>query len=186
MVGIKNNRRTQYTQRIIKETVLSLLQEKQLDAITVTEVCKIADVNRATFYRYFDDINSCVDKIEMEFFESLDIPKGLSPFEALDRMLEAFYQNPQVSNLVFVEGKTELLDKMHDAMTPDHKEVTEFDKYQGTYIMLGMHGIMKRWVKNGMTESPAELTEIIWKILFADKVREIRDKEFPDSKWSAN
>lgn len=176
MVGIKNNRRTQYTKKIIKETVLSLLQEQQIDAITVTEVCKMADINRATFYRYFDDIYSCLDKIEDEFFNSLDIPKDLSPVESLNRLLDAFYNNPQISNLVFIECKTELLNRMHDTMNPGYHEVTEFDKYQRTYIMLGMQGIMKRWVKNGMKESPKELTQIIWRILLADEVRDARDR----------
>jgi len=183
MVGVKNNRRTQYTKKIIKETVLSLLQEQQLDAIKVTQVCKIADINRATFYRYFNDIYDCVDTIEIEFFESLDIPETLSPFESLNKLLEAFYKNPQLSNLVFVEGRTELLDKMHETLSHGHQERTDFDKYQGTYIMLGMQGIMKRWVKNGMEESPAELNKIIWKILFANELREARDEFYPNSKW---
>jgi len=183
MVGIKNNRRTQYTQKIIKETVLSLLQEQQIDAITVTEVCKKADINRATFYRYFDDIYSCLDKIEDEFFNSLDISQDLSPVESMRRLLEAFYKNPQLSNLVFVEGKTELLNRMHDTTNPNYHEVTELDKYQKIYIMMGMQGIMKRWVKNGMQESPKELTKLIWRILFAEDIRDARGKLMSKDEW---
>jgi len=42
---------------------------------------------------------------------------------------------------------------------------------------------MKRWVKNGMEESPAELNKIIWKVLFANELREARDEFYPNSKW---
>lgn len=174
MVGIKNNRRAQYTRKIIKETVLSLLQKESIDSITVTEVCKAADVNRTTFYRYYDDVYLCVDSIETDFLDNLKIPQGTSMIEGLRIMLREFYKNPVLSNLVFVEGKTKLLDRM--SHFHDHEEMikTTMDKYEATYIMLGVQGIMKRWVKSGMKESPEVLTNIIVKVVFAE---ELQDKK---------
>ena len=67
MVGIKNNRRAQYTRQVIQDTVLSLLENKAINAITVTEVCKLSDINRSTFYRYYDDVYECVDSIETKY-----------------------------------------------------------------------------------------------------------------------
>ncbi|MQS75366.1 TetR/AcrR family transcriptional regulator [Companilactobacillus halodurans] len=175
MVGIKNNRRTKYTKEIIQKTVLDQLQEKPIDAITVTDICKKADINRTTFYRYYDDIYDCVDTIEDKFVDTIELPKDSTPFKSLEKLLEAFYKNHQISNLVFVEGRTRLLEKMHQVMSPGDKEMSNFDEYQGTYIMLGMQGIMKRWVKNGMKETPYQLTKIIEKVLFADELRAARD-----------
>lgn len=174
MVGIKNNRRAQYTRKIIKETVLSLLQKESIDSITVTEICKAADVNRITFYRYYDDVYSCVDSIETDFLDNLKIPQGTSMIDGLKIMLGEFYKNPALSNLVFVEGKTKLLDRM--SHFHDHAELvkTTMDEYEATYIMLGVQGIMKRWVKNGMKESPEMLTNIIVKVVFAE---ELQDKK---------
>lgn len=176
MVGTKNNKRAVRTKRLIQKTVLSLLQQKKIDAITVTEVCQKAAVNRTTFYRYYDDIYMCVDAIETEFLESMNIPQNISPIEAVEKLLESFYQNPQISNLVFVEGETKLLDKMHHTMEHEINEHPSiFNEYQETFIMLGMQGILKRWVKTGMKETPAQLTKLIVRIIFADDLRKTRD-----------
>jgi AcrR family transcriptional regulator len=53
MVGIKNNRRAKFTKELIKSSFLTLLQESELPEVTVTEICKLADVNRGTFYLHY-------------------------------------------------------------------------------------------------------------------------------------
>jgi len=37
------------TKRLMKEALIDLMDQKPLEKITVTEICKIADVNRSTF-----------------------------------------------------------------------------------------------------------------------------------------
>lgn len=178
MVGIKNNKRARQTKKMLQTTVLSLLQQKKIDTITVTEVCKKADVNRTTFYRYYDDVYMCVDTIETEFLNSIDIPQDASAVEGLEKLLEGFYHNPQISNLVFVEGSTKLLDKMHHSVEQSRERPTVFSEYQETYIMLGMQGILKQWVKTGMKKTPEQLTQIIIRIIFADDLREQKEDFF--------
>jgi len=65
------DRRIKYTKKIIKDTFIELLEEKDLKKITVSEICKIADINRATFYRYYLDVYDLLDKIEEEFVTEL-------------------------------------------------------------------------------------------------------------------
>ena len=43
----KEDRRILYTRMVIKESFLSLIQEKPLDKITIKEICEKADINRA-------------------------------------------------------------------------------------------------------------------------------------------
>ena len=65
------DRRIKYTKKIIKDTFLSLLSEKDIKNITVSEICKIADINRATFYRYYLDVYDLLNKIQEEFVQEL-------------------------------------------------------------------------------------------------------------------
>ena len=60
------DRRTKYTQKVIKETFINLLEEKEITKITVSEICKIADINRATFYRYYLDVYDLLSNIQKE------------------------------------------------------------------------------------------------------------------------
>ncbi|MFC6206708.1 TetR/AcrR family transcriptional regulator [Levilactobacillus tongjiangensis] len=176
MVGVKNNRRAQYTQGIIQQTVLSLLESKPINAISVTEVCAQADVNRTTFYRYYTDIYDCVASIEKAFVSSLNPLEGATPTQALEHLLTAFYGDKKLSNLVFVEGKTKLLERMQELMRRNGPEPPLIDDYQGTYIGAGLQSILKKWVKDGMPETPRQLTQIIIDTILAKDLDDLRDQ----------
>ncbi|WP_367295369.1 TetR/AcrR family transcriptional regulator [Levilactobacillus yonginensis] len=176
MVGVKNNRRAQYTQGIIQQTVLSLLESKPINAISVTEVCAQADVNRTTFYRYYTDIYDCVASIEKDFVSALNPLEGATPTQALEHLLMAFYEDKKLSNLVFVEGKTKLLERMQELMRQNGPEPPLIDDYQGTYIGAGLQSILKKWVKAGMPETPQQLTQIIIDTILARDLDDLRDQ----------
>lgn len=62
----KEDRRTLYTRRTIKETFLKMLEKKSFPKITVTEICKFAEINRGTFYLHYYDMNDVLDDILTE------------------------------------------------------------------------------------------------------------------------
>ena len=64
--GRKMDRRTRYTRQIIRDTLLELMGEKGFSHVTVTEVCKQAELNRGTFYLHYLDLNDVLDDIFME------------------------------------------------------------------------------------------------------------------------
>lgn len=159
MLDPKQNRRAQYSRQMIEATVLKLLETKPVTAISVTEVCQQADVNRTTFYRHYTDIPQCLESIELGFLNSYPFNKQASPMANVEGILTAFYQQPQLSNLVFVEGKTKLLERMR-MTTPENVPTT--NPYQMIYIWGGVKDIIRYWVKQGMPETPKELTRIIF------------------------
>ena len=59
----KEDRRIRYTRQIIKETFLKLLEKKSFTKITVTELCRIAEINRGTFYLHYYDMEDVLDDI---------------------------------------------------------------------------------------------------------------------------
>ncbi|WP_125574099.1 TetR/AcrR family transcriptional regulator [Levilactobacillus huananensis] len=174
MVGVKNNRRAQYTQRVIKETVLSLLENQPITAISVTAVCELADVNRTTFYRYYTDVYDCVASIEKAFVASLQPFQESTPSKALEHLLTAFYRDKKLSNLVFVEGKTKVLNRMQELMNQSGSRPPEMTVYQGAYIGAGIQSVLKTWVKGGMVESPHEMTQIIIDTILARNLDNLR------------
>jgi len=54
------------SRRLIREAFLSIIQERGISKITVTEIVKRADINRATFYAHFPDVQGIVDEMENE------------------------------------------------------------------------------------------------------------------------
>ncbi len=44
----KEDRRTRYTKTVICDALLSLMEKKPFEKISVTEVCRMADINRGS------------------------------------------------------------------------------------------------------------------------------------------
>lgn len=59
------------TEERLKKTMLALLREKPLRQITAVELCRLSQVNRATFYDHFQDVYDLVDKLEEELLFQL-------------------------------------------------------------------------------------------------------------------
>lgn len=64
--GAKSDRRSRRTRSQLMSALITLLKEKSLKSITVTELTEMADVNRATFYAHFRDVYDMFDQVKVE------------------------------------------------------------------------------------------------------------------------
>lgn len=89
---MKTDARVRYTKMILRETLLKCMNRKQLKDITVTEVCRLADINRATFYNHYKDCYAIVNEVEqeqLEVFRTLLIEKKKTGAELLRYILNS-------------------------------------------------------------------------------------------------
>ena len=59
-----NNKRRKESQEKIERIFVELIQEKNLNEISVTDICKKANLNRSTFYANYLDVYDLADKIK--------------------------------------------------------------------------------------------------------------------------
>ena len=64
--------RSQRTRQIISECFMELLKEKPASRITVTEICAMAAINRATFYKHYLDVPDLQASLENELLSDLE------------------------------------------------------------------------------------------------------------------
>ena len=60
----KTDRRVVKTKNAIFKAFVELLNEKDINQITITDVAKRANINRKTFYNYYSDINDVMEEIQ--------------------------------------------------------------------------------------------------------------------------
>ena len=70
-MNIKNNSRYKANSEKIETAFLTLILNHKYEDITISDICKQADVNRSTFYCHYDDINDLIIKIEGKFANSM-------------------------------------------------------------------------------------------------------------------
>lgn len=66
-MNIKNNQRYKMSSEKIETAFLSLILKHKYEEITISQICKKANINRSTFYCHYDDINDLIVKIENKF-----------------------------------------------------------------------------------------------------------------------
>lgn len=62
-MNTKNNRRKRASMQKIEQVLVELLQTKELNQISVSDICKRAGLNRSTFYANYVDIYGLADAI---------------------------------------------------------------------------------------------------------------------------
>ena len=62
----KENQRVKLTKRIFKDSLIEILKEKAIYNIKVKELCDKAELNRTTFYKYYENIYDVLADIEYD------------------------------------------------------------------------------------------------------------------------
>lgn len=170
------DRRTKYTKKIISDTFLELLKEKDINKITVSELCQKADINRATFYRYYLDVYDLLEKIEQDFIlelvnatDSIEID---SVYTFTYVILQVFLHNKELVKLIFniknsitsVESILQIAySKCESRWKKDLKDKITTDEIEFACIFMfnGALGIINYWIKNDFTGDIKEIAKNI-------------------------
>jgi len=75
------------SRRLILQAFTQLMQEKELEKITVTDIIKLADINRGTFYAHYQDTRAVIEQIENDIISKM--LEFLKEFQ-----YRSFFQNP--------------------------------------------------------------------------------------------
>ena len=65
------DQRVMLTKKILKDALLSLMEEKSINKITPTELCRRANINRNTFYSHYRAPEDILHEMEDEILKDL-------------------------------------------------------------------------------------------------------------------
>ncbi|ULQ48481.1 TetR/AcrR family transcriptional regulator [Liquorilactobacillus nagelii] len=177
MTGKKNNCRSVCTQQLIRQTFLELLKdEEKVELIKVTDICRIAQITRGTFYRYYQSVPDLLDKLRTELFQqTMKLVK--ERFEKGERnLLPAIFEVMKRNDTNLVQatmnreyGQSFLEDvfkSYREAIRPTLKEKTpnltdnQFDYYY-SYVSNGVIGVILTWISKGMYQDTDVLESVV-------------------------
>lgn len=70
-MNTRGNQRTVQTEQKIKWVFLELLNEKELNRISVSEICQKANIHRTTFYVHYKDVADLMEQLIREMYEQI-------------------------------------------------------------------------------------------------------------------
>lgn len=167
-----NDRRTAYTQMVIKQALYKLLKKDILSHITVKGICEEAGINRATFYRNYEDIYALFEALEREMVEAA-FPNGTIP-QSLEKLLGVISDN-QVFYKEFLRYHLEsyyikqVVETMENELAQQLKADRDFNEQEYEisfrYAFYGIVGVLKDWVDAGCSPITKEFAPILMTIV---------------------
>ena len=147
---------------------MQLIQTKDIENISVSDICKLCKLNRSTFYSNYIDIYDLVENVRVRMeqdFASIytnDNSAGHNPDSYL-KMFRHIKENQMFYKTYF---------KLN--FDTNNNNITHFDKtlakkyYNNKYIdyhceffRAGFSAILRKWLASGCKESPEEMLEIL-------------------------
>lgn len=168
--------RTLLTKNLIKESLLDLLKYKKLHEISIKEICKKASINRATFYNYYDSIESAFVEIENSFIKAvtselnINVQSSQLMFECMNKGLIFLKENKEAAkavfnNIVSPDFPLRLLaiPNVYNAikLTTDVIISEHLRNYYSTFLITGNFSLLKMWINEGCEVDTKEIAALM-------------------------
>jgi len=165
------------TKKAIRDATLFLLSKKNIEDISITELANTAQINRKTFYNYYQNIYQVIDEIENETVEKfvsaikatdwyngneLDFRKVFfCVTESVRDNMEFFRYllNISKTSLIIVKVETTLKEKAKNYFKQYIDINDDIMTLAMDYVVSGMFSVFRRWLQSGQKMSISEVTE---------------------------
>ena len=175
-MNTKNNRRMQMSKKMIRDSLIELLETTSINQISVRSICENANVNRSTFYKYYSSQYNLLEEIENELLSALNY--GVSRTDGnvnYIQLLEFISENKEIfrvllgdnANTAFAQkintlpAVTEILEQRLSKIKCSDTEL----QYLKKYLLAGGFELIRMWIMNGCKEAPEEAANIFLKIM---------------------
>ncbi len=174
----KVDRRIAKTKKAIYRAFAQLLSEKNINDITIKDIADRADINRKTFYNYYDGIYELTSEIENKIIDSFEkvirehnvnelLHNPNKMFDELVKIINSdfdFYQH-----LISVESNSNLVSKLFISLKSRAKEViSEFYVLDDAtldlvldFVISGMFTVFQRWFNSSKEHSLDDMAKIV-------------------------
>lgn len=179
------------------KALISLLEKKDFDYITIKEICEKAEVNRSTFYLHYettrDLLQECIEYINKKCFESFDssledmaskihtcpprdlifiTPEFLHPYLQFIKDNKTLFKTAVKQSEVMNAPGT--FENMYRLIFEPILERFNFSNDEKKYIMAfyinGLIAIVMEWLKNDCKDTIEELTNIMIKCILPEEL----------------
>lgn len=174
----KPDRRVLKTKKAIRNAFSELLSKKDLNEITIKDIADTADINRKTFYNYYDGVYQIVNELEDEIvtaltdiIEYIDFSQGFTDsYDILVKLTEVINKDIDFySHLMRVENNSKLVPKI-TAVLKEKIKISFSAQLQADtrtldiiteYIFSGLLAVYKSWFNSDRKLAIEEISKTV-------------------------
>ena len=177
----RENQRIAITKRLLKESLMRLLHEKDLEKINITELCKDAGINRATFYRHYTLPRDVLIEIQRDMYLDLKRVVGMpvSPNEVektIEKLCSYLEEHTELLRVIIRNNTDEdfvvFINSIYAEIWAEISGVgilkslrDEDIKLLTLYCAGGSYFILRHWLLGNVQKSSKEMAVYVYEIL---------------------
>lgn len=167
-----DNRRVRMTKKLIKDAYLELLESNPSEKISVTDVCKVADVNRSTFYMYYEDTIALRHDIENDVMDQIPVLSDTDKqfVDILERFFSYIEENSRMFRILILQSDNRAFNRrLIDAVLEKYRILSRANserlaKYEYVFIVSGVIGLLGAWIEEDFPVSAKKFSELVLKM----------------------
>ena len=165
-----DSRRVRLTKKMLKDAIVELLDSRPLEKITVTDLCTLADVNRSTFYAYYEEIGQLLREIEDDALAPPAAPEPYSDDRFLATLEEFFdyvQRNERLFRVLLIQREDSSFNqRLLDFALARYQKTSPIgnalmDRYTYSFCINGVIGMMKEWITGHFPVSSREFAALV-------------------------
>ena len=171
-MNTKNNSRYKMSSKKIETAFLTLILNHKYEDITISQICKQAEINRSTFYCHYYDINDLIIKIEGKFAKGMARIFNYGERQTHEAFIEMFtfikenkYFYKAFLNIPYItlaehDTKAKCLENIGKAY--DLKSSIDMGiYYRGSFFGAGIKEMCRIWLERDCKETPEQMASLL-------------------------
>ena len=174
----EHSARWEKTEKKIIDSAMRFISDQKKTDITVTDICKDANINKTTFYEHYQNIDSLYFALEKDYLKEIELlyPLGeKTPFTSdfFIPLLTYVKENHVIVRRVINHYYNYESDELNEICKKFYyagfekcniSNKTKM-KYSFIFYSSGRVACIRHWIENGFTETPEEMSEILFNCL---------------------
>ena len=157
-----NKARNAYVIEHITDSLLKLLRDKPIGDISISELCDLAGIGRASFYRNFeskeDILRGYINKIFKEWMDEADRKENRPLNESCGLLFTHFEKYRDFYSLLNERNLVYFLKDVIIGLYGPKPEHSKVEAYARAYVAYTLYGWIEVWFQRGMQETAEEIT----------------------------
>ncbi|WP_044477910.1 TetR/AcrR family transcriptional regulator [Paenibacillus antibioticophila] len=171
MTRLSNAESSRLTRTCIESALIALMQEKELQDISITEIVNHAGVSRTAYYRHYKSkeeiLQSVMKEIVKKVVKAMKLQTPVhNSYDYWLRLFTAVHQHAERVQLLlganFGEAILNEVTRRMLAPVPDYDAVSSYAAY---FWGGAVYGVLLAWMRNGMLQSPEEMASICFQLV---------------------
>ncbi len=184
----KGDRRSKRTDMLLQETLVKLLQKKNLQEITVSELTDTADLSRTTFYLHYDNIDLLYKQLEENLYQQfvqilsadsdssypiqhvVTAADGKRTIPIIAIVCRTIEKNPLLAATIINNPNSQLLQRIYSAgydsliesLSGIYPDLPKYKvDYYYSFLVNGIVGMFETWLLRKQEEDVEEIIELM-------------------------